>query len=96
MDADGIVRRATLDADGEDVWSWHPWAGAKFADEPQATVTNKVMDTGESTEKAVNRCAGNAGLFRRPVVTESRVITLISHEAMGAAEHPVFPAPSSL
>jgi hypothetical protein len=39
-------------ADGQVVWSWHPWAGAKPADDDrQATVTNKVMDTGESTEQ---------------------------------------------
>jgi hypothetical protein len=31
MDAIGIVRRAMRLADGEGVWSWHPWAGAKFA-----------------------------------------------------------------
>jgi len=38
-------------ADGKVVWSWHPWAGAKSADgDLQATVTNKVMDTGESTK----------------------------------------------
>src|SRR5579864_8943121 len=37
-------RRATSDAstDGEGVWSWHPWAGAKRArDDSLATVTNK-------------------------------------------------------
>ena len=36
-------------ADGEGVWSWHPWAGAKSREAiPVVTVTNKVMDTGES------------------------------------------------
>ena len=39
-------------ADGQVVWSWHPWAGVKPAgDDLQATVTNKVMDTGESTKQ---------------------------------------------
>ena len=54
---------SVADADGGVVWSWRPWAGAKFADwrrrpfgpdaprASQATVTNKVMDTGESTKQ---------------------------------------------
>jgi hypothetical protein len=64
-------------------------------DELKATVTNKVMDTGESTEKAVNRCAGNAGLFRRTCSDFAGVLLIFAHWAMGAAEHPAFPAPSS-
>jgi hypothetical protein len=28
---DRIVGRSDVDADGKVVWSWHPWAGAKFA-----------------------------------------------------------------
>ena len=31
MDAVHVARRATRKADGEGVWSWHPWAGAKPA-----------------------------------------------------------------
>jgi hypothetical protein len=39
-------------ADGEVVWFWRPWAGAKSAiDNLQMTVTNKVMDTGKSTKQ---------------------------------------------
>jgi hypothetical protein len=39
-------------SDGQVVWSWRPWAGAKSAsDDLQMTVTNKVMDTGESAEQ---------------------------------------------
>jgi hypothetical protein len=39
-------------ADGEVVWSWHPWAGVKSCGTfRKATVTNKVMDTGESTKQ---------------------------------------------
>jgi hypothetical protein len=39
-------------ADGQVVWSWRPWAGAKFADgNLQATVTKEVMDTGESKKR---------------------------------------------
>jgi hypothetical protein len=45
-------------ADGEGVWSWHPWAGAKPSGESLlATVTNKVMDTGESTRISRNTIA---------------------------------------
>jgi hypothetical protein len=29
MDADALAGRAARSADGEGVWSWHPWAGAK-------------------------------------------------------------------
>ena len=29
MDVGKRVRRARQAADGEGVWSWHPWAGAK-------------------------------------------------------------------
>jgi hypothetical protein len=49
MDA---TTRATsaVDADGEGVWSWHPWAGAKPVDDLLATVTKKVMDTEESAK----------------------------------------------
>ena len=52
MDADARAGRAAQSADGKVVWSWRPWAGAKSAgDDLQATVTNKVMDTGESTKQ---------------------------------------------
>jgi hypothetical protein len=63
------------EADGEGVWSWHPWAGAKSAnDDLQATVTNKVMDTGESTLISRNTIAqGRSGVPAEPVVTNSRV-----------------------
>jgi hypothetical protein len=38
-------------ANGEGVWSWPPWAGAKSCETfGKATVTNKVMDTGESAQ----------------------------------------------
>ena len=42
-DAKDATTRATsaVDADGEGVWSWHPWAGAKPVDDLQATVTKK-------------------------------------------------------
>ena len=51
-------------ADGEGVWSWHPWAGVKLADVSQATVTNKVMDTGESTPISVKTIAQGMSMFR--------------------------------
>jgi hypothetical protein len=58
--------RQTCDtgADCEGVWSWHPWAGAKSAnDDLQATVTNKVMDTGESTP-IIKTIAQGMSMFR--------------------------------
>jgi hypothetical protein len=64
MDEGSVERRTILLSDGEGVWSWHPWAGAKFAGgNRQATVTNKVMDTGESAQKVVNHRAGNADVL---------------------------------
>jgi hypothetical protein len=72
--------------DGEGVWSWHPWAGAKPAnDDLQATVTNKVMDTGESTFISRNTIAqGRPDVSAMPVVTNSCAY-LTAHEAAGAA-----------
>jgi hypothetical protein len=49
-DSAGRSLRSTIGnvADGQVVWSWHPWAGAKSRRAiPATTVTNKVMDTGE-------------------------------------------------
>jgi len=52
-------------ADGEGVWSWRPWAGVKpWDDDLETTVTNKVMDTGESAQQVVNHCAGRVGSLR--------------------------------
>jgi hypothetical protein len=60
----------------------HPWAGAKSASTTcsRATVTNKVMDIGESAQKAVNHRAGKAGSLLFLVC-----LSPIAHEAMGAA-----------
>jgi hypothetical protein len=52
-------------ADGEGVWSWHPGLVLSAqGDDLRATVTNKVMDTGESAQKALNHRAGKAGSLR--------------------------------
>jgi hypothetical protein len=46
------VRRARQLADDEVVWSWRPWAGAKFAgDDPASDGDYEVTDTGESTKQ---------------------------------------------
>ncbi len=67
------------DADSEAVWSWHPWAGVKCVDDDlRATVTNKVMDTGESTEQAINHRAGNVDVSASSAVT-TLVCFLTSH-----------------
>ena len=58
MDASDIIRRVMLQADGKGVWAWRPWAGVKSCETfRRATVTNKVMDTGESTQELVNTIA---------------------------------------
>ena len=38
------------EADGEDVWSWHPDAGVKFAMRSAGDGGQKARSTGESTE----------------------------------------------
>src|SRR5262249_51891540 len=46
-----LAARATSAAlaDGESVWSWHPWAGAKCAgDDPRATVTKRSWTPGRA------------------------------------------------
>jgi hypothetical protein len=52
MDADACAGRAARSADGEVVWSWHPWAGAKPAGRrPAGDGDYEVTDTGESTKQ---------------------------------------------
>jgi hypothetical protein len=59
-----LARRARWPADAEVVWFWHPWAGAKPCETfRRATVTNKVMDTGESTKDAVKTIAQGMSVF---------------------------------
>jgi hypothetical protein len=53
-DAMDAKARATsaAEADGQVVWSWRPWAGAKFAgDDPAGDGDYEVTDTGESTKQ---------------------------------------------
>ena len=53
------------DADGQVVWSWRPWAGAKSVDDDrQATVTKKVTDTGESTKQPLTPLAQGMPMLR--------------------------------
>jgi hypothetical protein len=52
MDTDACAGRAARSADGEVVWSWHPWAGAKPAGRrPAGDGDYEVTDTGESTKQ---------------------------------------------
>jgi hypothetical protein len=58
MDVSG---RATsgIDAYGEGVWSWRPWAGAKPAnDSSQATVTKRSWTPGRARNKPSNIAQG--------------------------------------
>jgi hypothetical protein len=56
----------STDADGKGVWAWHPWAGVKPCERRfrEATVTNKVMDTGASTQEPVNTIAQGMSVQR--------------------------------
>ena len=52
---DARLYRLTSDmaADGEGVWFWHPWAGAKSADDDrQATATKKSWTPGRARSKS--------------------------------------------
>jgi hypothetical protein len=74
-----------------------PWAGAKSCGTfRKATVTNKVMDTGESTEQPLTPSRRECRLFGFTCVDYTCVLFAIAHKAAGAAKHPAFPAPSFL
>ena len=52
------ARRAAQLADGEDVWSWHPLAGAKSdGDDRQTTVTKKSWTPGRARSKPLTPIA---------------------------------------
>jgi hypothetical protein len=55
-----------MNADGQVVWSWRPWAGAKVAgdDDPATDGDSEVMDTGESAPISVNTIAQGMSMFR--------------------------------
>ena len=56
MDARARATSAAI-ADGEIVWSWRPWAGAKSARRIAGDGDYEVTDTGESTKISVNTIA---------------------------------------
>jgi hypothetical protein len=79
------VRRMMLRTDGEGVWSWHPWAGAKSAgDDLQATVTMRSRTPGRARTTPLTplRREGRVAPVE-PVVTHSCAFTT-AHEAAGA------------
>jgi hypothetical protein len=78
---------------GKIVWSCHPDAGDKPADDRLATVATKPGSPGRARDKPSNHRAGNVGCFGVPVVTNSRDY-LVTREAAGAFDAPAFPAPS--
>src|SRR5579871_1475093 len=66
---DAARRVATIACD-KGVWSWRPWAGAKFAgDDPQATVTTRSWTPGRARYKPQSHRAGNVDVSASPVVT---------------------------
>jgi hypothetical protein len=79
------VRRMMLRTDGEGVWSWHPWAGAKSAgDDLQATVTMRSRTPGRARTTPLTplRREGRVAPVE-PVVTNSCAF-YTAHEAAGA------------
>jgi hypothetical protein len=82
-------------ADGEDAWSWHPWAGAKsVGDSLQVTVTNKVMDTGEIAAISRKPLRRECRCSAQPVVTLLVCFFHLHTRLRVPAKHPAFPAPS--
>src|SRR5262249_20799947 len=65
-------------------------------DSPRATVTNKVMDTGESTQKVVSHRAGNADVWLTCSGLTHVLLRLTHMRLWVRLKHPVFPAPSFL
>jgi hypothetical protein len=59
------ARRAAKLADEEGVWFWHPWAGAKCADDdPRMTVTNRSRTPGRSRRKTLTPSRGEGRSLR--------------------------------
>jgi len=91
--------RQTCDAfaDGQVVWSWRPWAGAKFVgDDPANDGDYEVTDTGESTKQPLTPSRRECRCFGFTCGEFACVLLHFAHKAAGAAKHPAFPAPSSI
>ena len=90
-------RRMTCgaDADGQVVWSWRPWAGAKFVgDDPANDGDYEVTDTGGSTKQPLTPLRRECRCFGFTCGEFACVLLCFAHKAAGAAKHPAFPAPS--
>ena len=87
--------RSMRAAGGQVVWSWHPWAGAKCVTSmtPRATVTNKVMDTGESSKQPSNPLRRECRCSASPVVT---TLVCFSHLRTGLWVRPAPGIPCAL
>jgi len=79
-------------ADGEVVWSWHPWADAKLADDDlRATVTTRSWTPGRARSSVNTIAQGNVGVSASPVVDLLVCFFTFAHEAMRAARAPGIP-----
>ena len=84
------------DADGQVVWSWRPWAGAKFAGDDLASDGDyEVTDTGEITKQPLTPSRRECRLFGFACSDYACVLLHFAHKAAGAVKHPAFPAPSA-
>ena len=83
-------------ADGEGVWSWHPWAGAKSVSMTcsRATVTKRSWTPGRarSISRKPSRREGRVAPVE-PVVTNSCAFYYCAR-GCGCNQRPAFPAPS--
>jgi hypothetical protein len=91
-------RRMTLQADGEAVWSWRPDAGVKFS-QGDSCLDDGGKTAGHRGEHGVSVKTIAQGMpvdAALPVVTTLMCFFHFAREAMGAAAHPAFPAPSAI
>jgi hypothetical protein len=85
------VERASLSrgerrqADGEDVWSWHPWAGAKLAgDDLPATVTMRSRTPGRARTTPLTPLRREGRVAPVEPVVNNSCAFYTAHEAAGA------------
>jgi len=82
-------------SDGEGVWSWHPWAGAKRAGEsPQATVTKRSWTPGRARTTPLTPSRRESRSVSVNLWWTCSCAFIIRTRGCGCTQHPVFPAPS--
>src|SRR5690348_17734226 len=76
--------------DGEVVWSWRPWAGAKLAERSADDGDNKAWSPGRARISRNTIAQGMPAAPAEPVVLPRAFLLHADH---GCSPHPAFPAP---